>query len=97
MGGRSDHITAAQLNEIASRARQLQMGLTLIPFIEQVLEVTFPELQAGDAEATRTLMEFLGALSFEDASKLILAMSRSRRNGRYRTPRYASGPRGSRP
>lgn len=77
MGGRSENITAAQLNEIAARARQLQMGLTLVPFIEGVLEVKLPDLPAGDAEATQALLTFLQGLSFDDASRLILALSKA--------------------
>ena len=54
------------------------MGMTLVPFMENVLETTVPEL--GD-DPTATIMTFLKGLSFDEAATLIrrLTDKRSRR------------------
>ena len=44
------------------------MGMTLVPFMENVLETTVPEL--GD-DPTATIMTFLKGLSFDEAATLI--------------------------
>ena len=75
-GGRSEHITAAQLNEIAARARSLGLGLSIVPVIEKVLERELPDLPADRREASRALLEHLKGLSFEGATKVIMAINR---------------------
>jgi hypothetical protein len=73
-GGRSENITQAQLNEIGRLVGQAAMGMTLVPFIEGVLNVVMPEL--GD-DPTATITAFLQELSFSEAATLIQALNRA--------------------
>ena len=75
-GGRSEHITAAQLNEIASRSRTLGLGLSIVPLIEKVLDTQLPDLPQGDQEASMAILEFLKGLSFDDAAKIVMVLNK---------------------
>jgi hypothetical protein len=76
--GRSENITAAQLNEITRLIGVASMGMTLVPFMEGVLEKTMPEL--GD-NPTETIMGFIGELSFSEAALVIQVLNKAVSDG----------------
>jgi hypothetical protein len=82
-GGRSTNITNAQLNEIARLMKVSAMGVTIVPFIENVLATTVPEL--GE-DPTITIMAFLKQLAFSEAATLIQALNKTVAGKRSRRP-----------
>ena len=74
-GGRSEHITSAQLNEISRLTKQLKMGVGIIPLMEGVLGVSVPELDPTNPSGT--ILTFLNGLTFEQASTLIQALNKA--------------------
>jgi hypothetical protein len=73
-GGRSQNVTGAQINEIQRLIRVSAMGMTIVPFMEGVLEKPVPPL--GEHPA-KVITEFLEDLTFEEASLLIQKLIRA--------------------
>ena len=72
-GGRSEHVTAAQLNEIERLAVRTEIGPNIVPLIENVCSVTVPDLSDNPGEVLRN---FLKTLTFEQAASLISALNK---------------------
>lgn len=78
-GGRSDRVTDAQIGEIARLTRELKLGLALTTVIESATgtAVAFPEGMKDPADMQKVIIATLKGLSFEDAGKIVSALSKA--------------------
>ena len=65
------------------------MGMTLVPFLEGVLDTTVPEL--GD-DPTATIMAFLKEMTFSEAATLIRRLTDQRSRRPVARRRSTAGP-----
>jgi hypothetical protein len=81
-GGRSEHVTDAQLAEIARLNRELSLGLNLTAVIESAtgVAVSFPESMKDPADMQKVILATLRSLTFEQGGQIIQSMTKALAN-----------------
>lgn len=75
-GGRSDSITAAQLNEIQRLVKISGLGMGIIPVVEGILGIEVPQTPEGGSIVS-TFSSFIDGLTFDEAATLIRGLNKA--------------------